>query len=187
MLGFESKNTGIWTAYGAHQLARGIELPELDTWAWDIPEVGPGIEVFGDVKGLRVLDLGSGLGRHAARMAALGAKVTAVDASPTQHQRAAARYPDNPGLHLVCADAVTHLRNADPYDLIYSVSGVPFMDPRRLLPALANGLRPGGRFLFTALHTNSHGVGPMTEVAARAEVLRLPGTRQEHLVHMWVC
>ncbi|MGN9760033.1 bifunctional class I SAM-dependent methyltransferase/NUDIX hydrolase [Streptomyces sp. SD31] len=182
----ETKNTGIWTAYGAHQLARGIELPELDRWAWDIPEVGPGIEVSGDVKGLRVLDLGSGLGRHAAHMAALGAKVTAVDASPTQHQRAAARYPGNPGLHLVCADAVTHLRDADPYDLIYSVSGVPFMDPRRLLPALANGLSPGGRFLFTALHTNCRGVGPTTDVAARTEVLRLPGTEQEHLVHMWV-
>ncbi|MET9800349.1 class I SAM-dependent methyltransferase [Streptomyces sp. NPDC006368] len=68
-----------------------------------------------------MLDLGSGLGRHAARMAALGAKVPAVDSSPTQHQRAAARYPGAPGLSLVCAGAVAHLRTADPYDLVYSV------------------------------------------------------------------
>ncbi|MGV9245378.1 bifunctional class I SAM-dependent methyltransferase/NUDIX hydrolase [Streptomyces sp. NPDC003710] len=186
MLDIETQNTGTWTAYGAHQLARGIKLPELDRWAWDIPEAGPGTEIFGDVTGLRVLDLGSGLGRHAARMAALGAKVTAVDSSPTQHQRAAARYPDIPGLRLVCADAVAHLSDADPYDLIYSVSGVPFTDPRRLLPTLANGLVTGGRFVFSTLHTNSHGAGPSASVVARPEVLRLPGTDQEHLVHMWV-
>ncbi|QES47005.1 methyltransferase [Streptomyces venezuelae] len=182
----ETHNQGVWTTYGAHQIARGIELPELDRWDWDIPAAGPGTELFGDVKGLRVLDLGSGLGRHAARMAALGAQVSAVDSSPTQHQRAAARYPDTPGLRLECADAVAHLHTADPYDLVYSVSGVPFTDPRRLLPALANGIRPGGRLLFSALHTNSHGDGPATEVTARSEVLRLPGTNEEHPVHMWV-
>ncbi|MFF4098870.1 NUDIX domain-containing protein [Streptomyces sp. NPDC001903] len=182
----ESHNLGVWTAYGAHQIARRIELPELDRWDWDIPEAGPGTEAFGEVEGLRVLDLGSGPGRHAARMAALGAKVTAVDSSATQHRRAAARYPDTPGLRLVCADAVAHLHAADPYDLVYSVGGVPFTDPRRLLPALANGIRPGGRLLFSALHTNSRGVGPATEVKARPEVLRLPGTTEEHPVHMWV-
>ncbi|MFF9869611.1 hypothetical protein ACF1G0_30145 [Streptomyces sp. NPDC013953] len=84
----------------------------------------------------------------------------------------------HPGLRLVCADAVDHLRDAKPYDLIYSVSGVPFTDPRRPLPVPANGPRPGGRFVFTALHTNSHGDGPSSCVVARPEVLRLPGTNQ---------
>ncbi|MFF9671260.1 NUDIX domain-containing protein [Streptomyces eurythermus] len=167
----------------AHQ---GIEPPELDRWAWDVPGAGPGLEVFGDVKGVRVLDLGSGLGRHAALMAALGARVTAVDSSPTQHQRAAARCSAAPGLRLVCADAVSHLRDAEPYDLIYSVSGLPFTDPRRLLPALASGLKPGGRLLFSALHTNSRGIGPTAAVTARPEILRLPGTEREHLAHTWV-
>ncbi|MER6144708.1 class I SAM-dependent methyltransferase [Streptomyces sparsogenes] len=182
----ETQNQGVWTTYGAHQIARGIEPPELDRWAWDIPDTGPGVEVFGDVKGLRVLDLGSGLGRHAARLATLGAQVTAVDSSPTQHARATARYPAPRSFRLECADAVAHLRAADPYDLVYSVSGVPFTDPRRLLPALANGIRPGGRLIFSALHTNSHGTGPAPEVAARPEVLRLPGTTEDHTVHMWV-
>ncbi|MFF7400636.1 bifunctional class I SAM-dependent methyltransferase/NUDIX hydrolase [Streptomyces murinus] len=183
----ETQNTIAWTTYGAHQLARGIQLPELNKWAWDLPDAGPGRdEVFGDVTGLRVLDLGSGLGRHAALMAALGAQVTAVDSSPTQHERAAARYEATPGLRLECADAADHLRTADPYDLVYSVSGLPFTDPRRLLPALANGIRPGGRLIFSALHTNSDGRGPSSEVAARAEVLRLPGTTEDHTVHMWV-
>jgi SAM-dependent methyltransferase len=112
----ETDNRDTWTAYGTHQLARGIELPELDRWAWDIPAAGPGAEVLGDVTGLRVLDLGSGLGRHAAFLAALGARVTAVDSSPTQYQRAVARYAGTPGLRLLCADAVDHLRDAARID-----------------------------------------------------------------------
>ncbi|MFJ5708169.1 class I SAM-dependent methyltransferase [Streptomyces sp. NPDC093105] len=186
MLDVEKHIGEIWTLYGRHQLGRSFDLPELDDWAWDIPQAGPGIDVLGDVAGLRVLDLGAGVGRHAAHLAARGAAVTAVDASPTQHQRALARYPDTPGLRLVCADAVDHLREADPYDLVYSVSGIPFMDPHRLLPSLADGLTPGGRLVFSALHTNSHGDGPSDTVTARPETLRLPGTSTEHRMHMWV-
>ncbi|MFF4859932.1 class I SAM-dependent methyltransferase [Streptomyces rubiginosohelvolus] len=175
-----------WNIYGNHQIARNIQLPELDRWDWGIPGTDPGIEALGDVRGLRVLDLGSGLGRHAARLAALGADVTAVDASPAQHQRAVTRYPDPvPGLHLVCADAVAHLRDAAPYDLIYSVCSVPYLAPDRLLPVLAEALVPGGRFLFSALHTNSAGTGPSSELVARPEILRLPGTAEDHQVMMW--
>ncbi|MFD7853415.1 class I SAM-dependent methyltransferase [Streptomyces microflavus] len=182
----ESDTVETWNVYGTHQLARGLELPELNRWDWSTPGIGPGIEALGDVNGLRVLDLGSGLGRHAAHLAARGADVTAVDASRTQHQRALARYPDTPGLHLVCADAVAHLRDADPYDLIYSVGSVPYLNPDRLLPALANALAPGGRLLFSALHTNSDGTGPSTELEPRPETLRLPGTTEDHPVNMWV-
>ncbi|MEV7245059.1 class I SAM-dependent methyltransferase [Streptomyces sp. NPDC093248] len=182
----ESDTVETWNVYGAHQLARGLELPELDRWDWGIPDVGPGIEALGDVNGLRVLDLGSGLCRHAAYLAARGADVTAVDASPAQHQRALTRYPDAPGLHLVCADAVAHLRDADPYDLIYSVGSMPYLDPDRLLPVLANNLAPGGRLLFSALHTNSDGTGPSAELMPRPEILRLPGTTEDHRVNMWV-
>jgi 8-oxo-dGTP pyrophosphatase MutT (NUDIX family) len=182
----EQDTVATWNIYGNHQLARGLELPELDRWDWGIPGTGPGSEVFGDVAGLRILDLGSGLGRHAAHLVARGADVTAVDASPAQHQRAATRYPDTPGLRLVCADAVAHLRAADPYDLIYSVCSVPYLDPNRLLPVLANGLKPGGRLLFSALHTNSNGTGPSKEAVPRPEVLRLPDTTDDHPVDMWV-
>ncbi|MFF2403497.1 NUDIX domain-containing protein [Streptomyces goshikiensis] len=181
----ERDTVAMWNTYGRHQMARGIELPELEQWNWGIEGAGPGIEVLGEVSGLRVLDLGSGLGRHAARLAAAGADVTAVDVSPAQHERALARYPQTPGLRLVCADAVDHLRDSDPYDLIYSVCSVPYLDPARLLPALTNALRPGGRLLFSALHTNSAGVGPATQVAARPEILRLPGTIEDHRVNMW--
>lgn len=140
----------------------GSGVVEVDT--------GPGVVAIGEVAGLRVLDLGSGLDRNAARPA-LGAEVTAVDASQAQHRRALARYPGTPGLRLVCADAVAHLQEAAPYDriysvddLIYSVGGVPYVDPRRLLPAVAHGLAPEGHLVFSANHTNSYGVGPSTAV-----------------------
>ncbi|MFE2325317.1 NUDIX domain-containing protein [Streptomyces sp. NPDC059385] len=186
MLDIEKRTTGIWTTYGAHQLTVCPVLPELERWDWGIADTGPGIESLGDAKGLRVLDLGSGLGRHAAHLAALGAEVTAVDASPTQHERAVTRYPNKPRLHFVCADAVAHLQDAAPYDLIYSVNGVPYLDPNRLLPVLANAIKPGGRVVFSALHTNSAGAGPSAAVAPRPEDLRLPGTTEVHPVHMWV-
>ncbi|CAM5617720.1 bifunctional class I SAM-dependent methyltransferase/NUDIX hydrolase [Streptomyces avidinii] len=182
----EKQTAGIWTAYGAHQLTVCPDLPEIERWDWGIADTAPGLESLGDVKGLRVLDLGSGLGRHAARLAALGAEVTAVDASSTQHERAVTRYPSTPGLRFVCADAVAHLQDAAPYDLVYSVNGVPYLDPHRLLPALANAIRPGGRLVFSALHTNSAGAGPSTAVAPRPENLRLPATTLDHPVHMWV-
>ncbi|MEE1774992.1 class I SAM-dependent methyltransferase [Streptomyces sp. NPDC048210] len=182
----ESDTVETWNVYGTHQLARRLELPELDRWDWGIPDTGPGIEDLGDVNGLRVLDLGSGLGRHAAHLAARGADVTAVDVSPAQHQRALDRYPNAPGLHLVRADAVAHLRDADPYDLIYSVGSMPYLDPDRLLPILANALAAGGRLLFSALHTNSDGSGPSPELLPRPEILRLPGTTEDHPVNMWV-
>ncbi|MFF4364869.1 class I SAM-dependent methyltransferase [Streptomyces sp. NPDC001594] len=182
----EKDTLAVWNTYGAHQLARGLEPPELDPWDWGVPQAGPGIGALGEVAGLRVLDLGSGLGRHAAKLASLGAEVTAVDASPAQHRRAVTRYPSTPGLHLVCADAVAHLRDAGPYDLIYSVCSLPYLDPDRALPALAGALAPRGRLLFSALHTNSAGAGPSSEVAPRPEVLRLPGTTEEHPVAMWV-
>ncbi|MEU6179862.1 hypothetical protein [Streptomyces coeruleorubidus] len=78
-----------------------------------------------------------------------------------------------------------HLRSAEPYDVIYSVNAVPYIDPHRLLPALAAALRPGGRLCFTVLHTNSHGDGPSDRVVARPELLRLAGGG-DVTVQMWV-
>ncbi|MFI1189419.1 class I SAM-dependent methyltransferase [Streptomyces californicus] len=182
----EPSTIDTWNTYSNHQLARGLQLPDLTRWDWGTPGAGPGIEPFGDVNGARVLDLGSGLGRHAAHLAALGADVTAVDASAAQHQRAVNRYPGHTsGLRLLCADAVAHLRDADPYDLIYSVCSMPYLDPGRLLPVLVNALVPGGRLLFSALHTNSTGTGPSSELVVRPEILRLPGTTEDHQVMMW--
>jgi malonyl-CoA O-methyltransferase len=80
-----------------------IELPTregYDRWAevYDgegnplVAMEGPWVErLLGDVRGLDVLDLGCGTGRHALRLAAAGARVAAVDFSEAMLQRARAK------------------------------------------------------------------------------------------------
>lgn len=182
----EAVNAEAWRAYGTHHLRRATEPPEVERIDWGFEGAGPGTEVLGKLAGRRVLDLGCGPARHAAHLVrAHGALVDAVDASAGQYERARARYGSLPGLRLVLADAVEHLRTAEQYDVVYSLQGVPYIDPHRLLPALAAGLRPGGRLCFTVLHTNSRGDGPSDHVAARPEILRLAGGG-DLSVHMWV-
>ncbi|MCZ0987859.1 bifunctional class I SAM-dependent methyltransferase/NUDIX hydrolase [Streptomyces diastatochromogenes] len=182
----EEINAGIWHSYGTHHIRRGTPLPELDGIDWGPGGTGPGDEVLGDLAGRRVLDLGCGPARHAAHLVrTYGALLDAVDASASQLERARARYPDLPGLRLVHADGVEHLRTAAPYDVIYSLSTLHFLDPHRLLPALAAALKPGGRLCFTVLHTNSQGSGPDSAVAPRPEILRLAGGG-ELTGQMWV-
>ncbi|MFE3581321.1 hypothetical protein [Streptomyces vinaceus] len=53
MLDVEQHAGEIWTLYGRHQLGRTFDPPELDGWAWDIPQAGPGIDTLGNVAGLR--------------------------------------------------------------------------------------------------------------------------------------
>ncbi|MHB9855478.1 bifunctional class I SAM-dependent methyltransferase/NUDIX hydrolase [Streptomyces krungchingensis] len=183
----EAVNAEAWQAYGTHHLGRATVLAEVDRIDWGIgTDAAPGSEVLGELAGRRVLDLGCGPARHAAHLVrAHGALVDAVDASASQIDRARARYGELPGLRLVLGDAVEHLRTAEPYDVIYSIHAVPYIDPRRLLPALAGALKPGGRLCFTVLHTNSAGTGPSTAVAARAETLR-PAGGADLTVRMWV-
>lgn len=66
MLDIEQRTAETWDLYGRHQLDRTFDLPELNQWSWDIPQADPGVDLLGDVAGLRVLDLGAG-GRPARR------------------------------------------------------------------------------------------------------------------------
>ncbi|WP_416959756.1 class I SAM-dependent methyltransferase [Streptomyces sp. Agncl-13] len=96
-------NADAWTAYG-HHVQRDTPLTEVEQIGWGPSGTGPGDEVLGDLRGRRVLDLGCGPARHAAHLARdLGAVVDAVDSSPTQIQRARARYGD---LDLVDVSAI---------------------------------------------------------------------------------
>ncbi len=182
----ESVNAEAWQAYAVHHLRRGTAPAEAERIDWGFPGSGPDEAFLGELKGRRVLDLGCGTARHAARLVrAYGAEVDAVDSAPGQIERARARYGSLPGLRLAHADAVAHLRASEPYDVIYAVNAVPYIDPRRLLPALATALKPGGTLCFSVLHTNSRGNGPTSELAPRPETLRFAGGG-ETTVRMWV-
>jgi SAM-dependent methyltransferase len=146
-----------WITYGRRQLAAGCSPPVPDRLDWGFwPGVGPGDEVLGDVRGRRVLDIGSGPGHHAVHLArAYGALVDGVDLSPTQHRRALKDHGSEPGVRFVCEDIADHLRHAEPYDVAYALRTFACIDPAHLLPALRDGLLPGAPLVFSALHTDA--------------------------------
>ncbi|MEU3554260.1 class I SAM-dependent methyltransferase [Streptomyces fragilis] len=182
----ERRNLAVWSDYGDNHLSRGTEIPEPGSLYWGYWEgVGPGEEILGDLTGCRVLDLCSGMGRFAAYLARGGVRVDAVEGARSQHERAVARFGGPPGLRFVHADAVTHLGEAEPYDVVLCAHGLAFLDPYRVLPALASALTPGGRLVFSVLHTNSEGDGPRDTVTARRETLRLVDVGPRP-VEMWV-
>ncbi|MET8331701.1 bifunctional class I SAM-dependent methyltransferase/NUDIX hydrolase [Streptomyces sp. NPDC005181] len=182
----EQVNIKAWMRYGSHHVDRRTPVPDVERIDWGFWGAGPGAEVLGDLRGVRVLDIGSGIGKHAAHLVREhGAVVDAIDASPGQHQRARDRYGSLGGLQLLLGDAVEHLQTTEPYDVIYSIGGFPYIDPHRLLPALAAALKPDGKLCFTVLHTNSRGHGPSSSVSARPEILPLAGGGQL-TVQMWV-
>lgn len=183
----EDINAQGWRHYGRRQLDRGHMPPVPRRMIWGPwPDVGPGDEVLGKISGRRLLDIGSGAGHHAVHLAQhCGARVDAVELSPTQHERAVKEHGSTAGVTFLLGDAVERLHRARPYDGAYAVGTLPFIDPTRSLPSLREGLGPGAPLVFSALHTNLHGAPPETSLAPRQEMIRLRDTAPIP-VSMWV-
>ncbi|MDH6214118.1 SAM-dependent methyltransferase [Streptomyces pseudovenezuelae] len=183
----ESMNRQAWTVYGRFQLDRGFRTPDPVQIHWGAPgDAGPGTGVLGAIAGKRLLDLGSGGGHYAAHLARdHRAVVDAIDVAPTQHQRALLQYADVPGVRFLLGDAIDHLDRCEPYDLVYSVHGLGYLHPHRSLPALYRGLRPGGRLVFSVLHTDLHRRPPSSRLEPRQLKVQLKGLEPQD-VHLWV-
>lgn len=106
------------------------------------------------VAGLSGLDVGCGEGSNTRRVAALGARMAAVDISPTFIRHAAASEREEPlGVDYRVADALA-LPFADAsFDFVVAfMSMMDVGDPLRGLAEAARVLRPGGFVQFSILH-----------------------------------
>ncbi|MFJ8768974.1 class I SAM-dependent methyltransferase [Streptomyces clavifer] len=147
----EDTNSRAWQIYGQRQLARAYNPPIPSQLAWTPWDgIGPGAEFLGDITGRRVLDIGSGAGHHAVHLAqALGARVTGIELSPTQHERAISTHADIEGAEFLQGDVVSCLTHTESFDAAYAIGTLAFIDPHRSLPALRDGLSPGAPLILS--------------------------------------
>lgn len=107
---------------------------------------------IGDVRGLRVLDLGCGTGRHALWLAESGATVTAVDFSEGMLAEAR-RKPGADAVRWLQHDLTQPLPIRAAFDL--AVSGLVLehiADLDAFFTAMRSTLAPGGRAVVSAMH-----------------------------------
>jgi len=120
--------------------------------ALEEPEVD---QALGDVAGLDILDVGAGTGRHAIRLAAQGARVTAVDFSAAMLARARAK-DGAQKVRWLTHDVDTPLPFADrSFDRVVSALVLEHIPPARLAPffsELGRVTRADGRIVITAMH-----------------------------------
>lgn len=115
----------------------------------------PLLQLAGEVRGLRVLDLACGNGYLSRRFARQGATVTGVDATAAIIERARAREAREPlGITYHVADAAHLAMLTDgAYDLV--VCNMALMDIENAAGAIqevARVLRPHGRFVASLAH-----------------------------------
>jgi malonyl-CoA O-methyltransferase len=108
---------------------------------------------IGDPRGLAVLDLGCGTGRHSLWLAEHGARVTAIDFSAGMLDEAR-RKPGAEKIRFLCHDLHGHLPLDDAeFDLV--VSGLVLEHLQELAGFFREArrvLKPGGRAVISAMH-----------------------------------
>jgi SAM-dependent methyltransferase len=158
----------VWDRYAQGRAPRrGRNSVGAATWFnWTShPDHGPDETVLGDLRGKRVLELGSGTGCNLAHLAAGGAYCTGLDVSPVQGAKAAARWGHLPQLDLRTGEAIGFLTSTPgPFDVVYSVFGaVWFIDPDVLLPLVRKRLARSGVVAFS--HTAPGDCAPLAPTA----------------------
>ena len=169
------KNREHWERESDEYQARNrAQLNRWDFLGWgvyDAPEEEVG--AFGDVAGLRALELGCGACQFGIKVAMRGAAVTGLDFSIAQlrhglknFEETAVRFP------LVQASGERVPFRDESFDLVFCDHGVMgFADPFLTVPEVARVLRHGGTFVF-------NGTTPWIWVAWGQQEEELPATRE---------
>lgn len=114
------------------------------------------VEMCGDVRGLRLLDVGCGSGYFAREMAQRGARVTGIDIAPRMIELAERREADAPlGITYQVADAadVASLFERDSFDMATSCLALQDMpNADVVLRGVYQVVRPGARFVASITH-----------------------------------
>lgn len=129
-----------------------------------VPRLGAtALEWLAPRPGERILDLGCGDGQLTARIAAAGAQVVGVDASPEMVAAARAR-----GLDARVMDG-QRLAFASEFDAVFSNAALHWMreDPDAVLRGVFRALKPGGRLVA---EMGGQGNVAMVESALREEL-----------------
>jgi SAM-dependent methyltransferase len=130
-----------------------------EAWFAQTPGETPfsGLIPFADLRDKHVLEIGCGTGVHARLLAAAGARVTAIDLTPTAVELTKRR------LGLAGLDA--HVREADAESLPFADGAFDFVwswgvvhhseHTERVFAEIARVLRPGGRLALMVYHRSS--------------------------------
>lgn len=114
------------------------------------------VAICGEVRGLRLLDVGCGSGYFAREMARLGARVTAIDISPRMIDHARRQESESPlGIDYRVVDAAELGTSWPPASFDMATSCVALQDmpsADRVLRAVREVLHPGGRFVASITH-----------------------------------
>jgi ubiquinone/menaquinone biosynthesis C-methylase UbiE len=162
---------------------RFYELVEAHRYAkeWHIPAAAD----FAGTRGLKVLEIGCGLGTDGAQFAKAGADYTGVDLTEAAVELARKRFElfDLPG-RFQTADAEKLDFSDESFDLVYS-HGVLHHTPdtARAIREIHRVLRPGGRAIVMLYHRNSYNYRVNISLLRRAGAQLLRWDSGLRLVH----
>jgi SAM-dependent methyltransferase len=163
--------------------AKFYELVEAHRYTkeWHIPAAAN----FAGTNGLKVLEIGCGLGTDGAQFAAAGAEYTGVDLTEAAVELARQRFAIS-GLKgsFQIADAENLEFDSDTFDLVYS-HGVLHHTPdtRRAVNEVWRVLRPGGRAVIMLYHRDSYNYRVNISLLRRAGARLLKSESGIRLVH----